>query len=145
MKSEKLKKLESELWDLEEWMKLDLVPKKDLERHLDEINVIKIRIKEEQERLQFLKENGEIEEYVAPRRSPAKTVYPENPSMSDMDFSEPQETEMEMESETIEPDVGDDDREDAGDHDSDDDDDDPFSDRNRWKRGGIIDPDANEW
>ena len=23
--------------------------------------------------------------------------------------------------------------------------DDPFSDRNRWKRGGIIDPDATEW
>jgi hypothetical protein len=21
----------------------------------------------------------------------------------------------------------------------------PFSDRNRWKRGGIIDPDADDW
>ena len=26
-----------------------------------------------------------------------------------------------------------------------DDDDSYFSDKNRWRRGGIIDPDANEW
>jgi hypothetical protein len=29
--------------------------------------------------------------------------------------------------------------------DEEEDEEDPFSDRNRWRRGGIIDPDATEW
>ncbi|CRH86078.1 Uncharacterised protein [Chlamydia trachomatis] len=48
---------------------------------------------------------------------------------------------------TIEIDLGDEAREESGnelDYSSEDDED-PFSDRNRWRRGGIIDPDANEW
>ena len=60
VKSERLKKFESELTDLEQWLKLGLVPKKDIEKHKEEINSIKAKIEEEKERLQFLKENGEI-------------------------------------------------------------------------------------
>ena len=37
VKSERLKKLESELNDLEQWLKLGLVPKKDIEKHKEEI------------------------------------------------------------------------------------------------------------
>ena len=36
IKSERLKKLEVELTDLEQWLKLGLVPKKDVEKHKQE-------------------------------------------------------------------------------------------------------------
>ena len=149
MKSERLKKLEAELNDLEQWMKLGLVPKKEIERHKEEILNLKARIDEEKERLQFLKESGELEEYTAPRRGPAKTVYPETPSMSDVDFGESTEGGLEMETEVIELDSTDEEREEGNSEEEpeeeEEEEDDPFSDRNRWKRGGIIDPDANEW
>ena len=64
IKSEKLKKLETELTDLEQWLKLGLVPKKDIDKHKDEILAVKHKIEEEKDRLQFLKESGEAEEYV---------------------------------------------------------------------------------
>src|ERR1700722_16342269 len=153
MKSERLKKLEAELNDLEQWMKLGLVPKKELERHQEEIQNLKARIVEERERLQFLKESGDIEEYTAPRRSPAKTVYPETPSMSDVEFGESTEAALEMETESMELETVEEDREERTaapveeelQEEEDEDEEDPFSDRNRWRRGGIIDPDATEW
>lgn len=153
MKSERLKKLEAELNDLEQWMKLGLVPKKELERHRDEIVNLRARIEEEKERLQFLKESGDMEEYVAPRRSPAKTVYPETPSMSDVEFGESTETALEMETETMELETTEEEKEERTaapqeeevESDEEEDEEDPFSDRNRWRRGGIIDPDATEW
>ena len=149
MKSERLKKLESELNDLEQWMKLGLVPKKELERRREEIFNLKSRIEEEKERLQFLKESGDLEEYTAPRRSPAKTVYPETPSMSDVEFGESTEAGLEMETDAIEVDNTAEEREEEVTYGTrgkrkkrkril-------FSDRNRWRRGGIIDPDANDW
>ena len=148
MKSERLKKLESELQDLTQWMKLGLVPKKEIERHQEEIRLLESKILEEKERLQLLKENGEIKEYVTPRRSPTKTIYPDGPSVSDVEFVESSDTEVDLDtSDTIEIDLGDEGREDIGnelDYSSEDDED-PFSDRNRWRRGGIMDPDANEW
>lgn len=148
MKSERLKKLEVELNDLTQWMQLGLVPKKEIERHKEEIRVLEERIREEKERLQLLKESGEIEEYVTPRRSPSKTVYPDGPSMSDIEL-EPTETELDIDpsGETIEIDISDEEREERGvelDY-SYEDDENPFSDRNRWRRGGIIDPDDNAW
>ncbi|AUS59868.1 Uncharacterised protein [Chlamydia abortus] len=148
MKSERLKKLESELRDLTQWMQLGLVPKKEIDRHKEEMRSLENKIHEEKERLQLLKENGEVEEFVTPRRSPAKTVYPDGPSMSDMEFVEATETEIDIDpSETVEIDLHDEDREEGAAEidDSSDDDEDPFSDRNRWRRGGIVDPDANEW
>jgi hypothetical protein len=153
MKSERLKKLESELNDLEQWMKLGLVPKKELERHQEEITNLKSRIEEEKERLQFLKESGDMEEYTAPRRSPAKTVYPETPSMSDVEFGESTEAALEMDTESIEVETTEEEREERTqgaveeevEEEEEEDEEDPFSDRNRWRRGGIIDPDATEW
>jgi hypothetical protein len=154
MKSERLKKLEAELNDLEQWMKLGLVPKKELERHREEIENLKSRISEEKERLQFLKESGDMEEYTAPRRSPAKTVYPETPSMSDVEFGESTDAALEMETESLELESTEEEREDRStttaleedlEEEDEEDEEDPFSDRNRWRRGGIIDPDATEW
>ena len=48
-KSERLKKLETELHDLEQWLKLGLVPKKDIEKHKGEIGVIQSKIEEEKD------------------------------------------------------------------------------------------------
>lgn len=147
MKSERLKKLEAELSDLEQWMKLGLVPNKELERHSEEIDTLKRRINEEKERLQFLKESGEMEEFSAPRRGPTKTVYPDTPSMSDMEVNETTESGFDMDqdstSETTEESTSSDSSYD--DDDQTEDEDDPFSDRNRWRRGGIIDPESNDW
>lgn len=161
MKSERLKKLEAELRDLEQWLKLGLVPKKDVVRHQEEIHQLKGRIEEEKERLQFLKENGEGEEYITPRRNPGRAAYPDTPSMTDMDMGEEPsnmtdagldlETEaMDFET-TVEEDRGgaggaaaaeEEGEEDAAEEDEEDED--PFSDRNRWRRG-IMDPDSDDW
>lgn len=149
MKSERLKKFETELNDLEQWLKLGLVPKKELDRHREEIDSLKERIKEEKERLQFLKESGELEEYTAPRRVPTKAAYPETPSISDVEFGETTEAGLEMETESMDLETTDEDKEEAAtseeEVEEEEEEEDPFSDRNRWKRGGIIDPDANEW
>lgn len=154
VKSERLKKLETELNDLEQWLKLGLVPKKDVDKHKEEIAAVKAKIDEEKRRLQFLKESGD-EEYVAPKRAAGKTAYTEMPSLPDLDIGESAtnvadsrydfESEgegMENESSIItEREEG----EDTEVIEEEEDEESYFSDRNRWRRGGIIDPDANEW
>jgi hypothetical protein len=89
IKSERLKKMESELNDLQQWLKLGLVPKKDIEKHREEMHAIRSKIEEEKERLQFLKESGEAEEYVAPKRAaPTRAGYTEMPTIPDIDGAE---------------------------------------------------------
>lgn len=154
VKSERLKKLEVELNDLEQWLKLGLVPKKDVQKHKEEIAAVQGKIEEEKERLHFLKESGEAEEYITPKRPSARTGYTEMPTIPDIDMGDTAggvadtgfdvETDTEAESSIIEE--RDEGEEDKGDEDKEDEDDDSyFSDKNRWKRGGIIDPDANDW
>ena len=155
MKSERLKKLESELNDLEQWMKLGLVPKKELERHKEEIEALKGRIEEEKDRLQFLKESGEGEEYVTPRRTPAKNAYPDTPTFSELEIGEETtEAGLDLETESMEFETSTTTEEETGEEtagggepeeEEEEEEEDPFSDQNRWKRGGIIDPDADEW
>lgn len=154
VKSERLKKLESELIDLEQWLKLGLVPKKDAEKHKEEILAVKAKIEEEKERLQFLKESGEVEEYVTPKRPTTRAGgYTEMPTIPDIDMTETaggvSETSFEMESSTMDTDSGtSDDRDESDDSTTDDSEDEEesyFSDKNRWKRGGIVDPDADDW
>jgi hypothetical protein len=164
VKSERLKKLESELNDLEQWLKLGLVPKKDIEKHKEEIRAIQGKIEEEKERLQFLKESGEGEEYVAPKRNTqARSNYTEMPTIPDIDASETAgfgDTGFDMETDAIETEssVYDDDDTEAAtaletevaaesdeDEEEEEDEESFFSDKNRWRRGGIIDPDADEW
>lgn len=159
IKSERLKKLESELNDLEQWLKLGLVPKKDLEKHKEEIRAVQNKIEEEKERLQFLKESGEAEEYIAPKRPTARAGYTEMPTIPDIDIGETgagiSETGFDMETDAIdvessvieEKDETEDEEAATSKENAEEDDEEEsyFSDRNRWRRGGIIDPDADEW
>lgn len=157
VKSERLKKLEAELNDLEQWLKLGLVPKKDIEKHKEEIRIVQAKIEEEKERLQFLKESGEAEEYVTPKRSSQRTGYTEMPTIPDIELGETavgigdtgfdMETEGGGEGETTEAEDRDEEEEgETGEERAtEEEEESPFSDRNRWRRGGIIDPDADEW
>lgn len=151
VKSERLKRMETELNDLEQWLKLGLVPKKDVDKHKEEILAIKHKIEEEKERLQFLKESGEGEEYVTPKRPATRAGYSEMPTIPDIDIGETMgstESGFEMETDAVgventveegEEEVTEHEEEEAEDDES------YFSDRNRWRRGGIVDPDANDW
>ena len=156
IKSERLKKLEVELNDLEQWLKLGLVPKKDIEKHKEEIEAVKAKIEEEKERLQFLKESGEAEEYTTPKRPTSRAGYTEMPTIPDIDIAETAggltETGFELESEAIEAETSVIEEREEGEEETaaapaeeEEEDESYFSDRNRWRRGGIIDPDADEW
>ncbi len=155
IKSERLKKLETELNDLQQWMKLGLVPKKDVEKHKEEIIGIQHKIEEEKERLQFLKESGETEEYATPKRvTGARTGYTEMPTIPDIEIGDTaggNETGFDMETDAIDVESSvieerEEGEEDATSTEKDDDEEESyFSDRNRWRRGGIVDPDADNW
>jgi hypothetical protein len=149
VKSERLKKLETELEDLFQWKKLGLVPKKDTDKHNEEIHQLKEKIEEEKERLRFIKENGDNEEYIAPKRNNARQAYAEPQTLPEMDIDNSTEAGIDMESETffLETASGEESegpKEDATSVEEEDDED-PFSDKNRWKRGVLEDPDANDW
>jgi len=156
IKSERLKKLEVELNDLEQWLKLGLVPKKDIEKHKEEIQAVQNKIEEEKERLQFLKESGEAEEYTTPKRPTSRAGYTEMPTIPDIDIAETaggiSETGFEMETDAVDVETSViDEREEGTEEEGtvaeeeEEEDESYFSDRNRWRRGGIIDPDADEW
>ncbi|NGX35040.1 MAG: hypothetical protein K1060chlam1_01408 [Candidatus Anoxychlamydiales bacterium] len=143
LKSERLKKLEIEHEDLEKWLNLGLVPKKDIEKHKEEINLITQKIIEEKERLRFMKETGDIQDYVAPKKSPAKQIYPEPQTVPDMDVGVDTDLEIE-ETQTFEADTGQEDVTEVATF-VEEEEEDPFSDRNRWKRGVLEDPDGDNW
>jgi hypothetical protein len=153
MKSERLKKLETELEDLEQWMNLGLVPKKDVEKHREEIRSIKSRIDEEKDRLRYLKESGELEEYVTPKRSAARQAYAEPHTLPDMDVGDNMtDAGLDMETEAYDMETITEEETEGGGGSSEEEstlveeeDEDPFSDRNRWKRGILEDPEADNW
>ncbi|MBS0626196.1 MAG: hypothetical protein JSS32_09120 [Verrucomicrobia bacterium] len=155
MKSERLKKLETELEDLEQWMNLGLVPKKDVEKHREEIRSIKSKIDEEKDRLRYLKESGELEEYVTPKRSPSRQAYAEPHTLPDMEMGGDNMTDagLDMETEAYDMETITEEETEGGgggtgEEEStsvEEEDEDPFSDRNRWKRGILEDPDADNW
>ena len=145
LKSERLKKLECEMEDLQKWLSLGLVPKKDIEKHKEEILAIKQKIEEEKERLRFIKETGDVPDYIIPKKSQLKQPYAEPQTMSDMDMGV--ETDLGID-ETENFEAEDADHEDVTETATfveDEEDEDPFSDRNRWKRGILKDPDADNW
>lgn len=156
LKSERLKKLETELEDLEQWMNLGLVPKKDVEKHREEIRSLKSKIDEEKERLRFMKESGDGEEYVTPKKSQARQAYAEPHTLPDMDVGDNMtDAGLDMETEAYDMETVTEDETEGGggggteEGDStlaeEEDEEDPFSDRNRWKRGILEDPDADSW
>jgi hypothetical protein len=160
MKSERLKKLEVELEDLEQWMRLGLVPKKDLEKHKEEIRSLKTKIDEEKERLRFIKESGEMEDYVTPKKSAARPVYSDAHTLPDEGGEQMTDAGLDMETESFEMDtMADEETESGGGGGSgtgagteeeaevveEEEDEDPFSDRMRWRRGILEDPDSDSW
>ncbi len=151
LKSERLRKLEKELEDLRQWQNLGLVPKKDVEKHKAEIDTIEKKIEEEKERLRYLKESGDGEEYVAPKKSGAgRQAFQEPHTLHDMGGSSEEMTESGVESgtetysseATFSEETEETSTEERTIYDEDDD---PFSDRNRWRRGVLEDPDADNW
>lgn len=153
IKSERLKKLETELEDLEQWMSLGLVPKKDIDKHKEEIRSLNAKIEEEKERLRFMKESGELEEYVTPKKSQGRQAYAEPNTLPDMDLGDNMtDAGLDMETETYELETVTEEDTESGSTSTEEEgtvleeeDEDPFSDRNRWKRGILEDPDADNW
>ncbi len=152
IKSERLKKLESEFHDLEQWLKLGLVPKKDMEKHKEEMKTLHEKIGEERDRLRFLKESGEMEEFAAPKRPGGRQPVHEPQSLPDIDIAEEGFTDAGLDMETEPFDVettatGEEGEEadEEGAAPEEEEEEDPFSDRNRWRRGVLEDPDANDW
>lgn len=149
-KSERLRKLEIELHDLEEWLKLGLVPKKDVEKHKEEIKLLGDRIEEEKQRLKLLKESGELEDFTLPKKQNARQAYQEPHSLPEMDIGDEGISEggfdMETESFDMESTMGGDEGEgEEEDFQHEEEEEDPYSDRNRWRRGVLEDPDDNSW
>ncbi len=150
LRSERLRKYERELSDLEKWMKLGLVPKKDIDKHNDEIGALKAKIKEEKERLQFLKESDEVEEYVAPKTSTSRPAFSDVASMSDLDMEHGNNSNFDVDNEVVyfeqDSNHGKEERTTSSSEDSDVD---SFSDGVRSRRNGwekyILDPDSDDW
>jgi hypothetical protein len=84
MKSERLQKLEMELEVNVSCMAAGLYPPREKERYLEEIRFIETKILDEKERLRFMKENGDDQEYVIPKRNP-RPGYAEPHTLPDMD------------------------------------------------------------
>ena len=151
MKSERLKKLETELEDLEQWLNLGLVPKKDLEKHKEEIRGIKAKLDEEKDRLRFLKESGELEEYVTPKRNASRQAYAEPHTLPDMEMGDSfTDAGLDMETESYDAETSSEEETGVGTDEEatvveEEEEEDPFSDRNRWKRGVLEDPDSDQW
>jgi len=78
IKSERLKKFEIELSDLEQWLRLGLVPKKDVEKHKQDIQTLIQKIANEKERLESSKNNESVStEHFAPKQSNKPKSYEE--------------------------------------------------------------------
>lgn len=149
LKSERLKKLENELRDLEQWLKLGLVPKKDIAKHEEEMRLLKQKIEDEKKRLKALKESGEVEEFTPPKRG-GRAAYAEPHTLPEMEVAEetPTEAGVDMETETFTAETSTGEETEEGEEGApkvEEDEEDPFSDRNRWRRGIIEDPESNEW
>ncbi len=155
MKSERLKKLETELEDLEQWKKLGLVPKKDSIKHNEEIRLIKAKIEEEKERLRFMKESGEGEEFTPPKRGTTKQPYAEPQTLPEMEMGIDTDVGLELETDNFEESLTSEEetatleeappQEEAPSEEESEEAEDPFSDSNRWKRGVWEDPDSDNW
>lgn len=150
VKSERLKKLENELQDLEQWLKLGLVPKRDLEKHKQEIEALRLKIDEEESRLKELKESGETEEYMAPKRGQqARQAYQEPHTLPGIEVESENisETNMDMDTATYDSETTMSGTEEKTSEYtiSEEDEEDPFSDKNRWRRGILEDVEGDQW
>jgi hypothetical protein len=135
MSDERLKKLEADLKDLEQWLNLGLVPKKDLEKHKEELRLLEEKIRIERERLRKMKETEDFDNiHLKKARKNTLDITGE--------FSDPGMEVEEEENDFVKDDGRDDSSpfDDEDDDEDDDDDDDPFSDSNRWRRAILDNP-----
>lgn len=149
MKSERLKKLEKELDDLEKWLKLGLVPKSEEEKHKVEMEHLQKKISDENQRLEAIRDQEDGNEFVIPKKNQgARAGYQEHHTIPDVSETSSgfTETGLDMNTEThdAETSTGYTDTHTAS-HTTMNEDDDPFSDKNRWKRGILEDPDSDSW
>ena len=116
-----------------------------------------------QERIiQFLKESGEGEEFIAPKRQASpRGAFNDMPTIPDIEVGETQggygDTGFDVESEyetadTFSHEVTEEEeastkpeKEEKEEEEEEEEDDSFFSDKNRWRREGIVDPDADQW
>jgi hypothetical protein len=148
IKTERLKKMESEMRDLQQWLKLGLVPKKDLAKHEEEIKNLQSRIEEENERIKFLKEGGDLEDLYTSRKTPSRNVYQDAPTISDIHISDTAagvaDTSASVDNDSATDSDEPEKASEEGNETAETEWEDPFSDAARWRRG-ISDPDAEEW
>lgn len=151
LKSERLRKLEKEHEDLKQWLNLGLVPKKDIEKHQKEIEMLILKIADERKRLQEVRESGDTEEYTAPKKNPSgRQAYQESHTMPGVyvESSGMTEAGLDLETETYENDTPTASGADDGEENTtveEVEEEDPFSDKNRWRRGILADPDSDSW
>jgi hypothetical protein len=110
------------------------------------------KIAEEKERLRFLKENGEVEDFTAPKRQAGRQPVHEPHSLPDIDIGEEGLTDAGLDMETEPFDIEATNAQEEGEEgeeetsvEEEEEEEDPFSDRNRWRRGILEDPDADNW
>ena len=109
------------------------------------------KIEEEKERLRFLKESGEGEEFTMPKKPAGRQPAREPHSLPDLDTAGEgyTDTGFEMETESLEMETtatGEgEEKEEEEEIIEEEEEEDPFSDRNRWRRGVLEDPDADQW
>ncbi len=151
LKSERLRKLEKEHEDLKQWLSLGLVPKKDLDKHQKEIEILILKIADEKHRLQEVRESGDVEEYTTPKKPPSgRHSYQEPHTMPGIygESSGMTEAGLDLESEVYENDSSTESEDGDGDENTiieEVEEEDPFSDKNRWRRGILADPDSDSW
>lgn len=143
LKTDRLRKLETELEDLNKWLTLGMVPKKDIEKHKEEISFVQDKINDELAKMEHMRQNGHPEEFVTPKRQSSKLVLNDGPSISDMDVREDYDEMSASDDATYDSQVSS--SETQSDETQRDDDNDPFLERNRWRKREIIDPEVDDW
>lgn len=142
-KTDRLRKLETELEDLEKWLTLGMVPKQDIPKHNEEICLVRERIEEELAKIEHIRLNGHPEEFITPKRQSSKLVLNDGPSISDLEVGEDHEDSSVSDDETYDSQSSaSETREETQ---RDEDDQDPFHEKNRWKKREIIDPEVDDW
>jgi hypothetical protein len=149
MDTGRLKKLEADLEDLKRWLELGLVPRKDIEKHKEEQRLLEEKIRVEQERLRQIKENEEFDMVPKKARRPGIEAHNTMEMAADLErtdcsleLEEEEEYSTLNDQDTLPSEIEDEIRHEV---DEEDDDDDPFSDRNRWRRGILQNPDLTDW
>ena len=112
---------------------------------------MKTRVSDEKERLRAIKENGDLEEFSVPKRNQAgRQAYQEPHTMPGVEIegeSNMIDAGLDMETDSFETQTTTISGEEPGEEVTqvEEDEEDPFSDKNRWRRGILEDPESDSW